>query len=301
MEAMQKKIKQYNVAQLGDLSQEWEDGTMRILVCQMGGCASAKTREIKIAATEQLIQKYNVNLCLFMELNYNWSKVNSSANLASWFQDKERETRCVTAHNMEENNILFGKHHPGGTGMLCGNKYLQYARHTLVDPRGLDRWCSWLFYCNPTHVTRIVVVYHLCAGKTEGLKTVYQQHMRYIQSRGLSFNPIDLFDHNLSKQIKEWRGKGEQILLMMDVNDHPIRNKFYTKLKAHTDMEEFTHEFWGPKEPYTHHAGKLPIDGGYKSPKVEIMNLALLNFAESPGDHQSFILNISTHSLLGVY
>ncbi len=95
MDTMQKKIEQYNIAQLGELPQEREDGTMRILVCQMGGCASTKTREIKIAAMEGLIKKYDVNLCLFMELNYNWSKVNSSANLASWFQDKERETRWV--------------------------------------------------------------------------------------------------------------------------------------------------------------------------------------------------------------
>jgi hypothetical protein len=88
---------------------------------------------------------------------------------------------------------------------------------------------------------------------------------------------------------------------MMDINNHPMRNKFYTKLKAHTNMEEFTHKCWGPKEPYTHHAGKLPIDGEYKTPKVEIVNLALLNFAESPGDHQSFVLDISTCFLLGVY
>jgi hypothetical protein len=147
----------------------------------------------------------------------------------------------------------------------------------------------------------IVIAYCPCAGKTEGLKTVYQQHMQYIQLRRLSFNPINLFDHNLSKQIKEWRGKGKQILLMMDINDHPMRNKFYTKLKAHTDMEEFTHKCWGPKEPYMHHAGKLPIDGGYKTLEVEIVNLALINFAESPGDHQSFVLDLSTHSLLGVY
>ncbi len=136
---MQKKIKRYNVAQLGELPQEREDGTMGILVCQMGGCARPETRETKIAATEQLIRKYNVNLCLFMELNNNWSKVNSSANPASWFQDKEREPRCITAHNTEENNILFWKHQPGGTGMLCGNKYLQYTQNILVDPRGLGR------------------------------------------------------------------------------------------------------------------------------------------------------------------
>jgi hypothetical protein len=88
----------------------------------MGGCASTETREMKIATTEKLIQKYNVNICLFMELNFNWSKVGSSADLASWFQCKERETQCVTAHNIQENDIVFVKHQPGGTGMLCRHK-----------------------------------------------------------------------------------------------------------------------------------------------------------------------------------
>jgi hypothetical protein len=31
------------------------------------------------------------------------------------------------------------------------------------------------------------------------------------------------------------------------------------KLKEH-DMTEFTHKCRGPKEPYTHHPGKSPID-----------------------------------------
>jgi hypothetical protein len=106
---------------------EREDGTMRILACQMGGCASIETREIIIVATKRLIRKYDVNLCLFTELNYNWSKVNSSPNLASWFTDNKRETRCIMSHNTEENNELFGKHQPGGTGMLCRHEYLQYA------------------------------------------------------------------------------------------------------------------------------------------------------------------------------
>ncbi len=66
--------------QLGKLPIEREDGTMRVLVNQM-----VETREIKIAATKRLIRKYNINVCAFMELNFNWAKVNSSANLASWF------------------------------------------------------------------------------------------------------------------------------------------------------------------------------------------------------------------------
>ncbi len=184
--------------------------------------------------------------------------------------------------------------------MLCRHEYLQYARNTFKDPRGLDWWCSWLFYCSPTHITRIVVAYRPCASKTVGLKTVYQQHMWYIQTRGLNFTPIELFDYNLRKQVKEWRRKGERIILMMDLNDHPLRNKLYKKLKEH-DMTEFSHKCWGPKEPYTHHSGTSPIDGSYKTPDIEIVNIAMLNFVESPGDHHSLILDVSTQSLLGIY
>ncbi len=118
--------------------------------------------------------------------------------------------------------------------------------------------------------------------------------------QGLNINPINLFDHDLSRQVKEWRGKGKRITLMMDLNDHPMRNKLYMKLKEH-DMTESTHKCWGPKEPYTHQSGKSPIDRGYKTPEVEIVNLAMLNFAESPGDHRFFILDVSMQSLFGVY
>jgi hypothetical protein len=82
---MEKKLWKYNVEQLGEMPLEWEDGTMQILVCQMGGCSSVEAREFKISATEKLIRKYDINLCLFTELNFNWTKVNSSANLALWF------------------------------------------------------------------------------------------------------------------------------------------------------------------------------------------------------------------------
>jgi hypothetical protein len=56
MEAMRRKIQHYNVEQLGGIPLERNSGAMRILVRQMGGCASAETREIKVAATERLIK-----------------------------------------------------------------------------------------------------------------------------------------------------------------------------------------------------------------------------------------------------
>jgi len=96
---------------------------MRILACQMGGLASKEVREFKIGATERLSNKYNINVCLCMELNFNWSKVNPLANLASWLH-KEREVRSITAHNTTEPNKLFSRHQPGGTGIICRHEFL---------------------------------------------------------------------------------------------------------------------------------------------------------------------------------
>jgi hypothetical protein len=88
----------------------------------------------------------------------------------------------------------------------------------------------------------------------------------------------------------------------MDVNNHLLCNIFYSLLKEqNTNMEEFSHKCWGLKEPYTHHSGKSPINGRYKSPEVEIVNLSMLNFAESPGNYRSLLFDISTCSLLGKF
>jgi hypothetical protein len=129
---------------------------------------------------------------------------------------------------------------------------------------------------------------------------VYQQHLRYIQSKGLQKDPVELFDRDLSKQIKEWQDAGERIVLAMDLNGHPLHNNLYSQLKdCRTGMEEFSHKYWGPKAPHTHPASKSPIDGAYKSSEIEIVNLSMLTFTDSPGDHRSLYFDISTRSLLG--
>ena len=149
----------------------------------------------------------------------------------SWFHEEEREIRCVSAHNNNTSELdnIFGKHQPGGTGLLCRHQFLQYAKKPSIYPQGLGRWCSWPFSCNASHVTRIIIAYRPCASKVKGFKTVYQQNLRYIQSKGLKSNPVlELFDLNLSKQITEWQGAGERIVLVIDLNGHPLHNNFYS-------------------------------------------------------------------------
>jgi hypothetical protein len=54
----------------------------------------------------------------------------------------------------------------------------------------------------------------------------------------LQTDPVALFDTNLSKQIKEWRGAGERIVLAIDVNSHLLKNDLYWQLQDQgTGME----------------------------------------------------------------
>jgi hypothetical protein len=110
-----------------------------------------------------------------------------------------------------------------------------YSIHTegVSDSRGLGHWCLWQFFCNPNHVSRIVVAYRTCRLKPKGFRTIYQQQLHYIQAHG--------FNRDLAKQFKEWRKSGERIVLVMDVNDHPLTSKFYQQLRQEqTGLEKFT-------------------------------------------------------------
>ncbi len=237
-----------------------------------------------------------------MELNYNWSKVNSSANLLSWLHEEDQETRCITANNIQEQDKIFFQISTGRDRHDMSQWFFTICANINTDPQWLGRWGSWPFFCNPMHATRIEVAYWPCASKVKGLKTVYQQHLRYIQTKGLNFNPLELFDKDLIEQIYKWCVEGERIVLPMDVNEHPMDTKFVRWLTAKIpDMSESSHKCWGPTPPYTHVNGTYPINGNYMSPEIEVVNLAMLIFTNSPGGHRSLILDISTRSLLGEF
>ena len=262
VKTMETKLNKYNVPTLGEMPTQRDDGAFRILICQMGGCSGKEVRELKIASTERLIAKYEINLSVFMELNYNWAMVDSSANLASWFCQEEREIRSAAANNCHETQT---RHQPRGTGMVCRHEFLQYARKPSNDFQGLGRWCSWPFYCNPTHTTRIVVAYRTGSGKSKTLRTVYQQQVRCMQLHNLKGSPQQLFDKDLLHQFKLWCKSGERVILMMDANEHVCKGKFNKALRRNSlDMEEFTSKCWDPNQPYMHINGSIPIDGGYK-------------------------------------
>jgi hypothetical protein len=123
-----------------------------------------------------------------------------------------------------------------------------------------------------------------------------------MQLHNLKGSPQQLFDKDLLHQCKLWRKSGKRVILLMDANKHVLKGKFNKALtRTGVDLEEFTHKCWGANQPYTHINGSIPINGGYKSPEIEVMNVCMLLFLDSPGDHRAFVIDISTRLLLGEF
>ncbi len=84
---------------------------------------------------------------------------------------------------------------------------------------GLGRWL-WIYVGGGGKLTRMIVAYQQCSLKirrTMG-ETVWDQHLRYFESRGESQDPRSMFYHDLISHLRQWKGAGDEIMLLGDFN-----------------------------------------------------------------------------------
>ena len=134
----------------------------------------------------------------------------------------------------------------------------------------MGRVASTVFYANRKHRTRVVTAYNLGDSKPKGLKTNYQQQLRYIQDKDLDVDPETMFLLDLYALLKTWKDQGDRILLFIDANSHILKGRLARVLMGRPGLQEATHKAWpGGVEPNTYLWGKIPIDGVYHSTALE--------------------------------
>ena len=290
------------IPRLGTLASVKPDGVWRIGYCQVNNMSGSVTRQRKIRELVQLTQDHDVDAVALCELGVNW-RSGRGHSLKSWCSPYfPQEIRCATAHNIHSPKSSLGQ--PGGTGLLLTQSIMEYAHDMEVDPRGLGRWTSCKLHHTPEHVTRLVVAYCPCTGsKDKGLKTVYRQHLTFIQKEQLDRTPYQLFFDDLILQLKKWRSHGERLILCIDLNEHCLRGKISRRLGSEDiNLQERTNQVWPlDVEPNTHIDGSKPIDGIFATPDIDVTNCLLLSFHESVGDHRTMILEFTTASAIGRY
>ena len=100
---------------IGQVPAVRDSGSIRFMMCQLGGCSTIDTKLIKSQLLNNLQQRYDVNCTGLIEINRNWGKDRGS-NLSSWFRDGE--SKAVTSHNSHKSELI-SLHQPGGTGLVC--------------------------------------------------------------------------------------------------------------------------------------------------------------------------------------
>ena len=289
VEQVRKAMKKYNVPALGNLATEKPEGYKRFMLTQLNSMSTKLRREVKVEQSTRLLNRYDVDMQAVLEPGINWAKFKPSETLASFF-DAEVELRSVTGHNKHENPPT--KHQMGGTGIIAVNEINEYCKKSGTDFRGLGRWSWFVLEGSPEHRTRVLSVYHVGKAKPQGPKRYYQQHLRYIQNKGLHTNPYDMFCDDLLRQLRVWKKEGDMILLMMDANEHVLDGPFTRQLREELDLEEISHKAWRGSPPNTHISGSKPIDDVWASRSLEIGGFKILSFPESVGDHRTMIFDV---------
>ena len=300
--ALENRIKQSIVPQIGHLSAQRPDSVWRIMYCQVNCLGLSLRDNCKARGISQLIHDYEVDAVALCEVGIDWHYGHRRPQLKDYFDPLlDRECRTTTAFN--ERSPHVSRAQQGGTGILLTHSILEYGRHCEQDPRRLGRWTSWVLSHNPTHRVRLVIAY--CPGKSKpkGPKTVYWQHMNHIHIIGKDTSPYQMFADDLARQLKIWRRAGDRIILCMDANEHVLRGPLAKRFQAQDiELTEATHTFWPSNtEPNTHIDGKLPIDGIFVTPDVDVTNFLSLSFHESIGDHRTMIIEVTTSSVIGRY
>ncbi len=69
-------------------------------------------------------------------------------------------------------------------------------------------------------LTRVIVAYQPCSPKNRRMmgETVWDQHLRYFESRGESQDPRSMFHHDHISLLHQWKGAGDEIMLLGDFN-----------------------------------------------------------------------------------
>ena len=92
----------------------------------MNSVSSKEVREVKVSECTRIVNRHDINLITLNELGHNFGAVESSQNLASWFES-ERDKHSVLSNN--EHNPALSRHQQGGVGMACFHEFLVRSQH----------------------------------------------------------------------------------------------------------------------------------------------------------------------------
>ena len=166
-----------------------------------------------------------------------------------------------------------------------------------VDPSNMGRWSWQLFSGKKGIITRVITAYRPC--KSNGLTSTYIQQRRILDAKKINVCPRKKMLDDLSDTIEVWLANGNQIILMLDLNDDTQNSSANDKLKSIGLKECITHRHDDLQTMATCNRGTKAIDGIYVSNTIIIQKGGYCPFNTFPSDHRALWIDVTMSNLCG--
>ena len=286
-----------NESHWGNTHKTKPDNSIRIWYTNPCGLGINPTGSKSHTAFSFLHKKSKADVVCLSETNLRWASLHHKSRLNNRVRDFYQQFHTAASYNTHEN---LGKSQRGGTCTIALEQPSYRATSSGTDTTGLGRW-SWIQFSGRGGLqTRIVTGYRPCKPSSSSkLTTVYDQHMRYVQDRGINLNPRELFDRDLSNELENWIERQIRIVLCLDANEDVNQGPFHDLmtrlglLNAHTLCHLNA-------LPATHDRGSKPISGIFVSPTIRPTRAGILEHGCGiEGDHRNMFIDVDETNFLG--
>ena len=279
----------------GDFPGTIRDGQVRIGFANIYGIPS-RSDHPKNTIIRESINRLGASVMGLAETNIHWKKLNCNdrweERSRGWW---ENGNKYITSYNTLENPQH--SHQPGGTmNIIRGDPVFRVIKQGNDDSK-MGRWCWTLLSGKREVKTRIITAYRPCISR--GLKSTYRQHKRIMDARKMDNCPRTQMIDDLVTAIQQWMERGEQIIVMIDLNDDVHNSTAATKLTSLGLNECISTRHSDTTPLQTCNKGKKAIDGIFTSNTLHITRGGYLPFNQFPTDHRALWVDITMDNLCG--
>jgi endonuclease/exonuclease/phosphatase family metal-dependent hydrolase len=275
----------------GDKCGEKEANCIRIGGLNIGSFPGFKTNA-KLQKLHEYIARHEFDIMGFQELNTHWKKRPNGTQIEKlifgWF------TRLRMNVSYFKNYHATDAQQPGGVAQWAIGGIADRATERGEDPEGLGRWTWHRLQGKQGRTLRVVTAYRPVLNR-EGLKSVWSQQRTYWLEKGVDCCPRRRFGEDLITAVKEWIEAGDQVILLMDVNED-VREGSLTLELAEAGLTELITDKHGHDWPPTFQLGSQPIDGIFAT---EGLRGCKSGYLQSMSDHVGLWVDIPYEKVFG--
>jgi hypothetical protein len=280
------------------------DGVTHLLYENQNRLPAKVSNNMKRKKVMGIIDEMKIDVYAFNEHKSNTlHPENCRAGFDMLFNRGKTLTRAIGGNNKHLVANSLDRRMEGGTGMIAYGELASLLCQELsgVDSTGIARWTYMTFVGLEGHVITILVRNQPCKTTPKHPLSSYQLQRLYFTTieKDTSF-PRNRFKSDLIMLLITWRQEGQCLIVCLDANDHVYRGRIGWVLMNPTtlDTKETVLSSTSWELTATYFRGSKPIDAIWATRDVNVLNACAMPTGYSIGDHRSFVLDFSTHSLV---